>query len=293
MTPQTKGLVSAFVGFSFFAFADTCMKFMGQNFNPIEIGLWTQATCLIVLFSIAFFFKKSLRSKNVRLQMIRGALAPITYGCVIYSYQHMSLALTYSIFFTAPFFTALFSVPLLREKIGANRLASIIVGFIGVLIVLRPGYEPFTTATLAALVCALTYALSSVISRKIGKDEPILAFSLYPTATIFVIYGLYLLFTGTHMPDAGQSLILASAGVLEVFGALLVAQAFVLIHAVTAMKFSYFNLVWAVLLGYLIFGDTLDLYTAIGSFVIIGSGLYLAHYESKSGQQAKPAQDLS
>ena len=81
-----------------------------------------------------------------------------------------------------------------------------------------------------------------------------------------------------------QFALLAFGGTFESFGALLVAQAFVLTHAVTAMKFSYFNMVWAIILGYLIFGDGVDGWTLTGGTIIIGSGIYLAHREHVQGK---------
>lgn len=281
---NTRGILCALSGFSFFAFADASYKYLGQDLNPFEIGFWTQLFGLVVLTATAFFFRLSLKTYFWKLQLLRSVLLAITYYSIIYAFQHLSLAEAYSIFYVSPFLVALMSVPLLGETIGKHRLISILIGFAGVLIILRPGIIPIGMPSIAVLICSLAFALVNILSRKIGESEPALAFSFYPTLFICVTFGLVNLFLPTQQPSLMQFALLAFGGTFESFGALLVAQAFVLTHAVTAMKFSYFNMLWAILLGYLIFGDGIDVWTLTGAAVIIGSGLYLANREHAQGK---------
>ncbi len=286
LTAHHKGILCAFSGFSLFAFCDVVYKYAGQYHTPLEIGFWTQLLALILLFSIAYLFKTPMRSKFPRLQLTRSALLAVTYYCFIYSYQHMTLAEVNTLFFTAPFFVALLSVLVLRETVGIHRILTICIGFSGVLVVLRPGFAEIDPPVFAMLLAAFSFAFASVLCRKIGSTEPPMAFTIYPTAFIMLAFGAFLPFQDYTHPSPEILGLLALGGAMESLAALLTAQAFVLIHAVTAMKLNYINIVWATILGYIFFGDIIDIWTITGAAIIIGSGLYLIHRENLNNKKA-------
>ncbi len=281
------GILCAISGFSLYAVSDACMKYTGQYHTPTEVGFWTQAFGLVILIGTAVFGKMSLKTRFPKLQAIRSLALAVTYFSVIFAFQHLALADAYTIFFCSPFIVAVLSVLILGEKIGLHRILCVCCGFIGVLIVLRPGLVPLNIGALAVLIGATTFGISNVLSRKIGEGEPLLAFSFYPTLFICLLFGAYSLFLPWNQPNSGNMTILAVSGMMESIGALFVARAFILTHAVTIMKFNYFNLIWAVVLGYLIFGDVMDGWTVLGATIIIGSGLYLAHREYKDKDKGR------
>ncbi len=181
-----------------------------------------------------------------------------------------------------PFFTAIFSAYILKEKIGKHRFISIIIGFCGVLIILRPGLMTVDFASIGVLIASACFAYANVLTRKIGDDEPKIAFTFYTTGFIFVANAIPFMFNPV-LPEGLNLAALAANGIIESICTALLALAYLKAHAVTVTKMMYTSIIWAILWGYLFFDDKLgDIWTIVGAITIISSGLYMIYRESKA-----------
>lgn len=282
MNQSTLGALLALVAFTSYSLADVALKYAGQSFNFYQVAFYTQGFGVLTILAYAALTRSSLKTYHPKLQFYRSLAYTVCYGLIIYAFQHKSLAETYTIFYVCPFFTAIFSVLILREKIGKHRLASIMAGFIGVLIILRPDRLELDWVSMGILLASACFAYANVLTRKIGDNEPKLSFTLYTTAFIFLANAIPFAFNPA-LPQGLNLAALAANGVIESFGTAMLALAFLKAHAVTITKMMYTSIIWAFLWGYLIFDDVLiDTWTFIGGTIIILSGMYMIYRESRA-----------
>ncbi len=282
------GVIYALIGYTCYTIADTFLKLLGQSDLEIyHIAFYTQGIGVVALVLFAFVTKRSLKTYHFKLQFYRSVAYAFCYATIIYAFRHKSLIDTYTLFYIAPFMTAIFSWVILKEKIGKHRLLAIILGFTGVLIILRPGIVQFDWLSVAILLAASAFAYANVLTRKIGESEPILSFTFYTTGMIFLINAVPVMFNFT-VPSLPELKFLAAAGLVETFATGLVALAYLKTHAVTISKLIYVSVIWALVWGWLFFDDIfMDFWTFIGAIVIIGSGLYMIYREHKSAAKKR------
>jgi len=238
-----------------------------------------------------------LRTTRPGLHAVRGLLLVIANMTFFLGLAAMPLAEATAIFFVAPLFITLFSIPLLGEHVGARRLAAVAVGFIGVLIMMRPGGgagRPDLVIYLLPVVAAVTYALFQILTRKLGAINKASAMAVY-TQAVFIVVGLaffviagdgrftpelenpslVFLLRAWVMPSAGDMAILASLGLISGALAYSLSQAYRLASAATIAPFEYVLLPLAALWGLVVFGEVPDLRAAAGMTLIVGSGVYV------------------
>jgi drug/metabolite transporter (DMT)-like permease len=275
------GVLLAVIAYFCYTIADASLKFSGQALEFYQIAFYTQGIGIVLLVCFAVITKKSLKTYHLKYQIYRSVAYAICYGIIIYAFQHKSLAETYTLFYINPFMASIFSWIILKEPIGKHRLISIIVGFTGVLVILRPGMIAFDWISFAILISSSLFAYGNVLIRKIGDNEPVLSFTFYTTGTIFLLYTIPFLFNPA-LPDLKTFSFLTSAGGFETFATCILAIAYLKTHAVTISKLIYSSLIWGFLWGWLFFDDVfVDKWTGIGAVLIIGSGMYMIYREHK------------
>jgi len=275
------GVLLALLGFTSYAIADATLKYAGQSLSFYHVAFFTQGFGLLFVALYAMISRRSLKTYHPRLQLYRAIAFTLCYYLIIYAFQHKSLAEVYTLFYVNPFLVAILSAILLKEKVGKHRLTSIFVGFIGVLIILRPGVLAFDIISLSILVSSTAFAYANVLTRKIGKSEPILSFTFYTTGFIFIVSAVFFVFNPTLPQNTTTLFSLMLSGGTETFGTAILAIAFMKTNAVTISKLMYSSIIWAFLFGYLLFGDVLvDGWTMVGGTIIILSGLYMIYREN-------------
>jgi S-adenosylmethionine uptake transporter len=211
---------------------------------------------------------------------IRTVSAVVTGAMGFYAFSVLPMATCYAIFFAMPLLITLMAIPMLGEKVGVRRGIAVVVGLVGVLIVLRPGSgDGFSLGHLAALGAATTGSLSSIIVRKIGRDERSVVLMLYPMVLTFLATGALMPFVYQPMPvtDLALTAVMAFLGTI---GALASIAAYRTAPAVIVAPMQYSQIIWAAVYGWLFFQESVDTYTAVGSAVIIASGIYIVMRES-------------
>ena len=285
-----KGAFLALLGFSSFAIGDVAFKYLTPFYPTLTVAFFASSFVLITLLIIAFFtcgIRKALETDHPRLHLLRGLLLFVQFICIIYAFSAMSLAKAYALFFAAPFITAILSIPLLKEKVSLQKWISVFVGFLGVLIILRPGLIPLDSASIAAMWAAVSLAFVHIVARKIGKGTPSpLAFGLYVEFVIVPLSFVFML-SDFVMPSLPHLLMLAGAGVLGAFAMVMLGKGFTLAPPALAAPMQYVQILWGIFFGYVLFNDPLDLWVGLGALIVIISGIWLIVHEKKERMSEK------
>lgn len=217
------------------------------------------------------------------------------------AFPFMGLAEVTTLFFAAPLITATLASVFLQEKIGLHRIAALLVGFAGVVIAMNPTGGDFGWISVLPLLCALTYAISQIIVRKIGEQDTTLVIGLYTisfsgllivplgfavTQLIVITPELNHLRMDWPVPDADGVAMLALLGSIGTVAYILVSRAYQIASASVIAPFDYSYLPVAAILGYLLWGEIPPLTTFVGMVLIVASGMYTAYRELRPGRAA-------
>jgi drug/metabolite transporter (DMT)-like permease len=228
---------------------------------------------------------RMLRSTKPWHQLFRSCLLLASTAFNFMALRHLRLDQTLSIQFLAPLMVALLAGPTLGEWVGWRRFVAIVVGFCGILIIVRPGYQEFSIGMVYAFVCVLGYTGFSLMTRYVANRDP-------PDVTLF-----YSLLVGTICvapfaisewvwpADRLTMVLMMSIGLWGAIGHYLFIVAYQLAPASTIAPFIYLQLLSMTGMGYFVFGDLPDLWTLAGATVVIASGIYLVHRENVTRQQ--------
>lgn len=279
---RLRGIALMIGAFATFTLVDATAKYMAESLAMPQIIFARYFVAL--LFTLAFFLPGRgtdlFRTGKPGLQVLRGLLLLLTTLLNFTALRFLQLAETATIMFAIPLFVCALSVPLLGERVGPRRWSAVIVGFIGVLIVIRPGFGALHWAAFISLSSALSAALFQLLTRRAAAHDKAETTLFYSTAVGSVLILPAAPF-GWTMPDGlGLGLMLA-IGFFGAFGHYLLIRAHHLAPAPVLAPFSYSQIIWMVGLGYLVFGDIPDAWTLLGGAVVIGSGLYLWHRERR------------
>lgn len=283
-----RGILLFMMALMLFASLDATSKHLTVFFS-VPLLVWARYVVhfLLMLVFVAPSMRAELvRTVNPRLQIVRALALLATTGCGMAAFRLMPLAEATSVIFLAPLLVTLLAGPMLKERIGANRWLAVLVGFGGVLLIVRPGTGLNLAGILWALGGAFSYALYQILTRQLSHAEHPLRLLFYTALVGTVVMSAALpWFWVDAAPAPQQWLLIASLGIYGGIGHFLLIRAFRLAPASTLTPFTYAQLVWASLLGWLVFGDLPDLPSAAGMAVIAASGLWLA-----LGERRRPAQ---
>lgn len=279
-----KGIAFALAGFSLFSFGDVMIKWLADDgFSAPEIAFFLQLFFLPLLLLVSPWvggLGAALRTKNLWLHILRALFSVTIFFLVINGFKHLGLALSYTLIFVGPFVAALLSTVFLKERVGPYRWLSMAGGFLGVLVVLRPGFAELHPAALGVLFAAVLFAVSTIIVRRIGEDEPLVAFSLFGSIVSLQVFAILTFWDGSAtIPRGGQWGLFALISLTHVSGSLLTSRAFSMTETALVAPFHYVQLLWGTLFGVLIFSNVPDLWTALGANLVVMSGLFLIYRE--------------
>ncbi len=218
------------------------------------------------------------RSNRPVLQFSRALLLAVESGVFMLAFSLLPIAEVHAINAATPLLVVALSVPLLKEKVGPRRWAAVLTGFIGVLLIIRPGSVPLTAPVLLVLLGSAMWALYQILVRICTRTDSADTTSLWTAlvglgATTAIAPFLW------RWPDANGWLLLASIAGLGTFGHMALISAFGMTTPATLQPYTYTLFVWAIVVGYVMFGDMPDLWTLAGAGIIIASGTYVWHRE--------------
>ena len=257
-------------------FMDTIAKYLSSELSFFQIT-WARYffTVFWTLPFMLFFFRKNLRwSENPKLQILRGLTLFSANICFFYSISVISMAKALTLAFVAPLVTTAISPFFLNEKVGIRRWSAVLVGFIGCLVVIRPGFLEFNLATIGAVVTGCFYGIYVVITRKLhSTDNPLL--TLLFTGVVGAIIASFLVPIVWINPTLVQWSWLALMGIFACLGHILLILSLRYADASKLAPFGYFEIITNIILGYYFFSDFPDKWTFVGLIIIISSGVYI------------------
>jgi len=260
---------------------DGFAKYLSSTLPVLQIT-WSRYffTVVIVLPIMFFFFKKNLKwTEKPKLQLIRGLLLFCANILFFYSISVISLAKALTLAFIAPLIVTILSPILLNEKVGFRRWAAVIIGFIGSLIVLRPGFVEINLASVAALGTGFLYGIYLIVTRKLhNSDHPLLTLLL--TGVVGAIIGSMIVPTVWVQPTITEWYMMFAIGFFASIGHLLLILSLRYADASKLAPFGYFEIITNIIIGYYYFNHFPDNWTFLGLFVIIISGIYIFRREA-------------
>jgi drug/metabolite transporter (DMT)-like permease len=276
-----------------FAGLDAIAKYLGQHMNPLQVA----GVRFITGFLIALIFSNPLtrpgllRTARPGLQIARGLMLVGTTLFNFLAFRYLQLDEALAIMFSTPFLVAVMAGPVLGEWVGWRRWAAIGVGFLGVLLVVRPGLGGFQWAALLSVAAAIFYAGYGITTRLVSLSDPSETTLFYANLVAVVVMLPALPFVWTAPPTLFDFVLLLAVGALGSAGHFLLIVAHRKAPASVLSPFIYTQLIWATTLGYLIFGDVPSEWTLAGSAIVVASGLYLIYRERKvTGRVVAPVE---
>jgi drug/metabolite transporter (DMT)-like permease len=264
-------------------FMDTIAKYLSTDISFFQIT-WARYffTVFFTLPLMFFFFRKNLKwTTEPRLQLIRGLLLFFANILFFYSISIISMAKALTLAFVAPLITTALSPFLLNEKVGIKRWLAVLIGFVGSMIVIRPGYIDFNLATLAALGTGFFYGIYLIVTRKLhNSDSPLLTLLL--TGVVGATFATFFVPFVWVALSINQWFLLALMGIFACLGHFFLILSLRYADASKLAPFGYFEIITNVILGYYYFSDFPDLFSWLGLLIIVSSGIYISFREQLS-----------
>jgi S-adenosylmethionine uptake transporter len=285
MTPPPSHLIGALLSlaaFGIYATHDVIVKILGATYSPFQLIFFSGLLGfpLVTLMLMRDRADANLIPKNPMWTIIRTTTSVLTALTAFYAFSVLPLAQSYAIIFAMPIAITLMAIPLLGEKVGLHRGMAIVAGLIGVIVVLRPGQADLSLGHASALAAAVLGAATSVIVRKVGHSERSIVLMIYPMMANFLVMGLAMPFVYIPVPPADFAMMFALAA-LGLLGGVLVIAAYRRAPAIIVAPMQYSQMIWAIIFGYFIFDEQIDVMTGVGTVIIVAAGIYIVLREDK------------
>ena len=288
------GILCLCVGLGLFSVQDLILKLLSGSYPLSQVMVFRSLTALplLLLLTAREGGLGTLFTPGTKAMIGRGFVMFAAYAAYYLALPALPLATTVALYFSAPLFITLLSVPMLGETVGWRRLLAVLTGFGGVLIILRPGTGLFEIAALLPVLSGLCYGLSMIFARQLGTRESAPAMAFWGNAVFLAIAVLMALaLGGTTAPDLHPSLafllrawvwpsaidatLMAGCGVIAALGLTLLTQAYRIADANTVAPFEYSAMLWGILWGWAFFAEWPDSVAWVGIATIGAAGLFV------------------
>jgi drug/metabolite transporter (DMT)-like permease len=268
-----------------FVVMDSFVKHVTTVFEPVQI-VWARYffhMLLMVMILAPRHGMTLVKTTKPKLQIFRSLLLLGATICFFTALKFVPLADAGSVGASSPLFVVLLSVLVLKEKVGIRRWGAVVFGFIGALIVLRPGFDAVHPALFLVVGTSFFFALYQITTRLLaGVDDQVTTLfytSLVGTVGTTIVVPFF--WTAPDLAGWGYLILIGFIGGVSHF---ILIKAFHFATAATLAPFNYSQLVWTVIFGYFAFGDFPDTYTILGATFIVSSGLYILYRERQTGR---------
>ena len=264
----------------FGALMASSVKYLSNDLHPIIICFYR---CLLGLILISPFIIKNnfraLKSKNIKLQFSRVMINIFSMIFWFSAIGIMQFEKAAALGFTTPLFTTILAIIILKEKIRFHRTAALLIGFLGILVIVRPGYVPLELGAVFILASAFSFSFVLIIIKKlsaIDSSQTIIFYHLLLSTPVFFILSLFYWET----VNLNQLLIFTLMGASGLLSHWCLTQAFKLSDTTFVMPLQFTKLIWASLIGFFIFTERPDMWTWFGGIIIFISVVYIAYREA-------------
>lgn len=279
-----KGVLLGFMAFAAYAISDAFVKSLRGSlpaYEAVFFGAALGLTALPFIKGKGDRWRDALVAQRRGAYLVRSVASAIGSIAAVIAFTALPMAEAFVLIFLMPIFVTILSVLVLKEHVGWRRWSAVVAGFVGVLVVLRPGFRALGIGHLAGLLCGLASAVAMIAMRVAGPHEK--RITLYGAGVVvpMLLTGALMLLQGFRWPDPHQWLLLLGYGLLAALAAVLLMLATQTSPANHVAPTQYSQMLWAVGLGYLLFGDGLDWPMALGIAIILGAGIFTFVREDK------------
>ena len=273
---------------------DALIRVLPSTFTTFQIIFFRSLFSLLPLFVLGVFEKKQthikgplLKTNYIGAQVLRGVIMFVSLCFYVMACKRLPMATLYTLSYTSPLFVTLLAIPFLGERIGLYRTCGIIMGFCGVIVAMQPGTEAFQSAGFLAILSGLFTGTSIVLGKRLALEDSNTLITL--TYVLVSLFGSLIMLPSLWVePSLFDFLILLLIGITGGIAQYGFIHAFRMAPASTLAPFDYSGLVWAILVGYFVWGEWPSSMAHIGSALVVCGGL-ITLYRSKSERLQKPA----
>lgn len=287
------GILLMLAGILLYSINDALGKWLVGTYSVGTVLLFRSFAALMLL--LPFIHRDGgiaglRRAPRPGLQWLRACITTIEIGFFYGSVRYLPLADVMTFYLSAPIFVAAMSAIILKEPIDRERWIAVLVGFVGVLIVLRPSPATFSWPALIAMTGSFLFSILMIVTRQLRgtSDSSLLAFTVGGA----LVAGLVLAPIGWVTPTPKDLALLSLLGVVALVASLFVNRSLKLAPASVVVPYQYTMLLWAVLFGYLFFGDRPDATVLVGAAIVIASGLYIFYRERRQPADSTLASEV-
>jgi len=255
------------------------VRYVSSEIHPFEITFFRNLFGLIVL--LPWFFMhglKPLRTRRIGLHLVRASSNVLAMLMFFMALSMTPLALVQALGFTAPLFATVLAIFILGERVRLRRWTALITGFVGALIIVRPGFQPIETGALLTLASAAVWGFTLITIKILSRTDSAVTITAYMVILMSPLSLLPALFYWTW-PEPSAWFWLVVCGVSGTVAQLLMAQSFQVADATVVLPFDFTKIVWGALIGYLAFGEAVDIWTWVGAAVIFSGVTYITYRE--------------
>jgi drug/metabolite transporter (DMT)-like permease len=277
------GIGLMLIGVCMFSFGDALGKVLVASYPVSELLLLRAAVPLAMLLMLIWRQRAMLpRLERPGLQLLRMVLSTAEVAAFFVAVVYLPLADVITYYLACPIFVTALSAIILREHVGWRRWSAVVIGFCGVLIALQPSAQTVSWPALIALAGSFCFALLMIVTRSLRTTPDIVLAATQFTGTFSV--GLVLAPFAWRMPGLPDLGLFVLAGCISIVALLCTNRSLKLAPASVVVPYQYSMIVWAVMFGYVVFGDVPSAATIVGAAIIIGAGLYIFIREQQLGR---------
>ncbi len=272
-----------------FAMMDASVKWLGATYPTAQIMFFRCTVALVPVLVIILMRGglSILRTDQKKLHLLRSVLGIAAMGFAFYAFSLMPLAEAISILHTAPLFMTALSVIILREAVGIRRWSAIILGFIGMLLVVRPGADMLASGSLYMLTAAFLIGCTTIVIRHLGKIDDPVCITFYFTATGVIVSTVGIILQGWQQPPLMDLALLCMVGILGGMAQYLMTLSYQRLAVGIVAPLKYLSIVFGGGIAFLVWREVPDLQSVFGISIIILSGLYTLHRELVRGVRTR------
>jgi drug/metabolite transporter (DMT)-like permease len=284
-SPALRGIGLMFVSTFFFAAMHGSIRYLSATIHPFEIALFRNVFGLMVV--LPWFYRYGiapLRTQRFGLHALRAVFNIMAMLSFFYALSITPLSEVTALGFTAPIFATVLAALIIGEVVRARRWSAIAIGFLGTLIILRPGFEAIGLGQMLVLFSSMIWACALLVIKTLGRTDSSATIIAY-MALLMIPLSLVPALLVWRWPDPLEWAWLIAIGVLGGIAQFCMTEALRQADTAVVMPFDFFKLVWVTVIAWLAFAEHLDLYTWIGGAVIFASTLYIAYRERAAETQ--------
>ncbi len=280
------GIALLCAGVAFFGMGEACVKTLAKDYDILQV-VWARYVFHALVFLLIFSrtgIVSQMKTTRPFLHLARSVALMLGTVTFFTALIYLSLPEAVAINFASPLLVTALSIPFLGEKVGIKRWCAIFVGFAGVLVIIRPGLGVMHWAAILPLGTAVCYAAYQIMTRIAGRTEDTRT-SLFWTSAVGVVVMSCIVPFVWKTPDAFAWTLMVATGALFGFGHYLLIRAFEVADVSTLSPFLYTQIIWVTIISIIVFGQYPDGVSMIGAAIVIASGLYIWHRETRGRSQ--------